>query len=154
MAYRKTHHKESSFASRSMRLTGPLLLAFIIFHILHLTTGTVHPDYHEGDVYHNLIGGLSVVWVGGVYLLAMAMLGFHLWHGVWSLFQTLGGNQPRYGSLGRQVRDGVHRRRRPGIRRGPPGGPGPAGPLARRRSFDHRPYGHRPPERQERPPWN
>ena len=35
----------------SMRLTGPLLAAFIIFHILHLTTGTVHPDYHEGDVH-------------------------------------------------------------------------------------------------------
>ncbi len=101
VAYQKVHHRESSLASRSMRLTGPLLLAFIIFHILHLTTGTVHPDYHEGDVYHNLVGGLSIVWVGGVYLTAMAMLGLHLWHGTWSLFQTLGGNQPRYRSPGR-----------------------------------------------------
>jgi succinate dehydrogenase / fumarate reductase cytochrome b subunit len=101
--YRKTHYKESSFASRSMRLTGPLLLAFAVFHILHLTTGTVHPDYQEGDVYRNLIRGLSVVWVSAVYLLAMAMLGFHLWHGVWSLTQTLGGNQPRYDSPGRKL---------------------------------------------------
>ena len=58
--YRETKHRESSYASRSMRLTGPLLLAFIIFHILHLTTGTVHPDYHEGSVYRNLIAGLKV----------------------------------------------------------------------------------------------
>ena len=49
--YRALKHRESSFASRSMRLTGPLLLAFIVYHILHLTTGTVHPDYHEGSVY-------------------------------------------------------------------------------------------------------
>ncbi len=102
-AYQMTAHRESSFASRSMRLTGPLLLAFIIFHILHLTTGTVHPDYHEGLVYQNLISGLSVVWVAAVYVLAMLMLGFHLWHGVWSMTQTLGGNQPRYGSLGRKL---------------------------------------------------
>jgi succinate dehydrogenase / fumarate reductase cytochrome b subunit len=102
-AYQKVHYKESSFASRSMRLSGPLLLAFIVFHILHLTTGTVHPDYHAEDVYQNLIRGLSVVWVSAVYLLAMAMLGFHLWHGVWSMTQTLGGNQARYNSPGRKL---------------------------------------------------
>jgi succinate dehydrogenase / fumarate reductase cytochrome b subunit len=100
--YRLTTRRESSFASRAMRLTGPLLLAFIVYHILHLTTGTVHPDYHEGDVYENLVSGLSVVWVSVFYLLAMAALAFHLWHGVWSLFQTLGSSQPRYHSLGRR----------------------------------------------------
>ena len=101
--YRVTAHRESSFASRSMRLTGPLLLAFIIYHILHLTTGTVHPDPKEGDVYHNLVSGLKVVPVAVFYLVAMAALGLHLWHGVWSLFQTLGASQPRYDSLGRRV---------------------------------------------------
>jgi succinate dehydrogenase / fumarate reductase cytochrome b subunit len=100
--YRQTTRRESSFASRSMRITGPLLLAFIVYHILHLTTGTVHPDYHEGDVYANLISGLRVFWVSAFYLLAMAALGFHLWHGVWSLFQTLGSSQPRYHSFGRR----------------------------------------------------
>ena len=83
-----------------MKLTGPLLLAFIIYHILHLTTGTVHPDYQEGDVYHNLI---AVSGVSGrrrvIYVLAMIMLAFHLWHGVWSMFQTLGA-EDRYRSLG------------------------------------------------------
>lgn len=99
---REATHRQSSFASRSMRLTGPLLLAFIIFHLLHLTTGTVHPDYHEGEVYKNLVTGLRVVPVAAVYVLAMVMLGFHLWHGVWSLTQTLGGAQPRYHSAGRR----------------------------------------------------
>ncbi len=101
--YRVVKHRESSFASRSMRLTGPLLLVFIIYHILHLTTGTVHPDPKEGDVYHNLVSGLRVVPVAVFYLLAMAALGVHLWHGIWSLFQTLGARQPRYQSLGRRV---------------------------------------------------
>ncbi len=104
--YRVTSYKESSYASRSMKLTGPLLLAFIIYHILHLTTGTAHPDYHEGDVYTNLVSGLSVVPVAIIYMLAMALLGFHLWHGVWSMFQTLGANQPRYNSFGRRFATG------------------------------------------------
>ena len=95
------HHRNSTWASRSMRITGPLLLAFIIYHILHLTTGTVHPDYHEGSVYANLVSGLKVPVVAGVYVVAMALLGFHLWHGTWSLFQTLGADQGRYKSLGR-----------------------------------------------------
>jgi succinate dehydrogenase / fumarate reductase cytochrome b subunit len=102
-AYRTTTYKESSFASRSMTLTGPLLLVFIIYHVLHLTTGTVHPDYHEGAVYQNLVHGLRVAPVAIVYLLAMAVLGLHLWHGIWSLFQTLGASQARYGSFGRRV---------------------------------------------------
>jgi len=94
-------NKESSYASRSMRLTGPVLLAFIIYHILHMTTGTVHSDFREGAVYHNLIVAFTAAPVAIVYLLAMGMLGFHLWHGVWSLFQTLGFSQPRHRSLGR-----------------------------------------------------
>jgi len=101
-AYRTTAYKESSFASRSMTLTGPLLLVFIIYHVLHLTTGTVHPDYHEGAVYANLVHGLRVAPVAVLYVLAMAVLGLHLWHGIWSLFQTLGASQARYGSFGRR----------------------------------------------------
>jgi succinate dehydrogenase / fumarate reductase cytochrome b subunit len=106
VGYRERAYKESSFASRSMRVTGPLLLAFIVYHILHLTTGTVHADYHEGDVYRNLVSGLRVVPIGVIYVLAMVALGFHLWHGVWSLFQTLGASQPRYQSFGRRLATG------------------------------------------------
>lgn len=101
--YRVVKHKESSFASRSMRVTGPLLFVFIVYHILHLTTGTFLKDPKEGDVYYNLVSGLRVVPVAVFYLLAMGALGLHLWHGIWSLFQTLGACQPRYHSLGRRV---------------------------------------------------
>lgn len=99
---RAPRHKESTWASRSMRWTGPLLLAFIVYHILHLTTGSVHPDYHEGSVYANLVSGLRVPLVAAVYIVSMGLLGFHLWHGVWSTTQTLGLNQGRYKSLGRR----------------------------------------------------
>ena len=98
---RPTRKRESTWASRSMRISGPLLLAFIVYHILHLTTGSVHPDYHEGSVYANLVSGLRVVPVAAIYVGSMALLGLHLWHGVWSMFQTLGANQGRFGSPGR-----------------------------------------------------
>jgi succinate dehydrogenase / fumarate reductase cytochrome b subunit len=101
--YRAERHRESSYASRSMVLTGPILLAFIIYHILHLTTGTVHPSFREGSVYHNVVTGLKVWWVALFYLLALAALGLHLWHGVWSMFQTLGASQDRYDSIGRKI---------------------------------------------------
>jgi len=103
-AYQARKYKESSFASRSMIITGPLILAFIIYHILHLTTGTVHPDFQEGAVYHNLVAGLKGLGgiVGWIYIVAMIMLAFHLWHGVWSMFQTLGAPEDRYRSLGRR----------------------------------------------------
>jgi succinate dehydrogenase / fumarate reductase, cytochrome b subunit len=100
--YRVLHYKESSIASRSMRWTGPLLLAFIIYHILHMTTGTVHSSFREGAVYQNLITAFRSVTVVVIYLLAMAMLALHLWHGIWSVFQTLGASQPRYLSFGRR----------------------------------------------------
>lgn len=103
-AYQARKYKESSLASRSMIITGPLILAFIIYHILHLTTGTVHPDFQEGAVYHNLVAGLKGLGgiVGWIYIVAMIMLAFHLWHGVWSMFQTLGAPEDRYRSLGRR----------------------------------------------------
>src|SRR5208337_872691 len=100
-AYQARKYKESSFPSRSMIITGPLILAFIIYHILHLTTGTFHPDFQEGAVYHNLVVGLRGI-VGVIYVVAMIMLAFHLWHGVWSMFQTLGAPEGRYRSLGRR----------------------------------------------------
>ncbi len=102
-AYHARKYKESSFASRWMTITGPLILAFIIYHILHLTIGwnMVHPDFQEGAVYHNLVSGLRGI-VGVIYVVAMIALAFHLWHGVWSMFQTLGAPEDRYRSLGRR----------------------------------------------------
>jgi succinate dehydrogenase / fumarate reductase cytochrome b subunit len=105
-AYQSRKYRESSFASRSMVLTGPLLLAFIIFHILHMTTGTVHGSFQEGEVYHNVTAGLTGI-VGLFYILAMIALGYHLWHGIWSMFQTLGAPEDRYNSLGRRLATGL-----------------------------------------------
>jgi len=98
--YREKKLREASYASRSMTITGPLILAFIIFHILHMTTGTVHSAFEEGAVYHNLATGLTGL-IGLIYILAMVMLSFHLWHGVWSMLVTLGLPEGRYGSIGR-----------------------------------------------------
>ena len=94
--YAVTDYEEATFASRSMRWTGPILAAFIIYHLLHMTTGTVHPHFVEGKVYQNLVTGLVAVPVALFYIVAMGCLAFHLWHGVWSLFQTLGVGHPKY----------------------------------------------------------
>ena len=94
--YAVTDFEEATFASRSMRWTGPILGAFIVFHLLHLTTGTVHPHFVEGKVYQNLVTGLAPVPIALFYVLAMGCLAFHLWHGAWSMLQTLGLSHPKY----------------------------------------------------------
>jgi succinate dehydrogenase / fumarate reductase cytochrome b subunit len=87
---------ESTYASRTMRWGGPLLLIFIIYHLLHLTTGQAHGSFVVGDVYHNVVVGFSVWWVSGFYILAQLALGLHLYHGVWSMLQTLGLSHASY----------------------------------------------------------
>ena len=80
----------STLASRTLRWGGVLLLVFIVFHILHFTTGAVHPDFVVGRVYRNLSTGFAVKWVAAFYLVAMLALGMHLYHGAWSSMRTLG----------------------------------------------------------------
>jgi len=94
--YRLWKAKDSTYASRTMRWGGVILFAFIVFHILHLTFGRFHPDYRPGDVYHNVVAGFQVWPVSLFYIVAMALLGLHLDHGVWSMCQTLGLSHPRY----------------------------------------------------------
>ena len=94
--YRQQKWKESTYASRTMRWGGVILLLFVIYHLLHFTTGTVHQSFIEGDVYHNFVSGFRVVPVSLFYIFAMLALGLHLRHGVWSMFQTLGVSHPRY----------------------------------------------------------
>jgi len=92
-AYRQQVH--TTYASRTMRWGGVIILLFLIYHLLHFTTGTVHPSFEEGAVYHNVVTGFSVWWVSLFYIVAQIALGFHLYHGVWSLFQSLGWSYPR-----------------------------------------------------------
>jgi succinate dehydrogenase cytochrome b subunit len=93
-AYAEREAQVTTLSARSMRWGGVLLLGFIVFHLLHFTTGTLHPYFVPGDVYANLIVGFSVPAVVVFYLIAMAALALHLHHGVSSLFQTLGANHP------------------------------------------------------------
>jgi succinate dehydrogenase / fumarate reductase cytochrome b subunit len=86
----------STYASRTMRWSGPILVLFIVYHLLHFTVGSVHPAFIEGDVYRNVIVGFSVWPVSLFYLVAMSALGLHLRHGAWSMLQTLGVSHPRW----------------------------------------------------------
>jgi succinate dehydrogenase / fumarate reductase, cytochrome b subunit len=86
----------TTYASRTMRWGGVIILLFVIYHLLHLTWGTVHPAFIPGDVYHNVVTGFQVWWVSLFYIAAQAALGFHLYHGLWSMFQSLGWNHPRF----------------------------------------------------------
>lgn len=86
----------TTYASRTMRWGGVIILLFVIYHLLHLTWGTVHPAFVPGDVYHNVVAGFQVWWVSLFYIAAQVALGFHLYHGLWSMFQSLGWNHPRF----------------------------------------------------------
>jgi succinate dehydrogenase / fumarate reductase, cytochrome b subunit len=86
----------TTYASRTMRWGGVIILLFVIYHLLHFTTGTVHPDFQEGAVYHNVVAGFQVWYVSLFYIVAQMALGLHLYHGLWSLFQSLGWNHPRF----------------------------------------------------------
>lgn len=94
--YEMSEPVQASASSRFMIWSGMFLFLYIIFHLLHMTTGTVHPQFDPHDVYANVVIGFSSITVSAVYILAMVALGFHLHHGVYSLFQTLGLNHPRY----------------------------------------------------------
>lgn len=98
VGYAKRENVSSTYASRTMYWSGPIILAFVIYHLLHLTAGVVHPggDFIEGDVYHNVVAGFSVWWVSAWYIFSMILLGFHLRHGIWSMFQSIGFNHPRH----------------------------------------------------------
>ncbi|HEY4101482.1 MAG TPA: succinate dehydrogenase cytochrome b subunit [Gemmatimonadales bacterium] len=94
--YSKHEQQVATYASRTMRWGGVLLAVFIVFHILHFTTGTFHPDFHRGEVGRNVMEGMAVTPVAIFYLIAMLALGLHFAHGIWSAFQTLGFDHPSY----------------------------------------------------------
>jgi succinate dehydrogenase / fumarate reductase cytochrome b subunit len=97
VAYSRRQAINSSYASRTMYWSGPIVLAFIIFHLLQFTAGYIHPQsqFIEGDVYHNVVAGFQIWWVSLWYIFAVSLLGFHLSHGLWSMFQSLGLAHPR-----------------------------------------------------------
>jgi len=96
IAYVKYKPVQSSWASRTMMLSGPIIAAFVVFHLLHLTTGTIHPQFVPLHAYENLVNGFLVVPFALVYIAVMVFIGFHLSHGAWSMFQSVGFSHPRY----------------------------------------------------------
>jgi succinate dehydrogenase / fumarate reductase cytochrome b subunit len=96
--YVKKTNLNSTYASRTMLWSGPIIAAFIIFHLLHFTFGTVHPGgpFDEHNVYNNVVTGFQVWPVSLFYIIAMIMLCYHLYHGLWSMFQSLGFSHPVY----------------------------------------------------------
>ena len=95
--YRMFRPPEVDYAARTMVWSGPIIALFIVYHILHFTTGQAHPDYVELNPFHNVTTAFSVWWVAGIYIVANLLLAFHLYHGVWSLFQSLGWDHPEWG---------------------------------------------------------
>ncbi len=96
VAYVKRANVQSSFASRTMMWSGPIIAAFVVFHLLHLTTGTLHPNFAKLDAYNNLVTGFKVIPAAIAYIIAMVLIGMHLSHGIWSMFQSVGISHPRY----------------------------------------------------------
>jgi succinate dehydrogenase / fumarate reductase, cytochrome b subunit len=94
VGYERWEPQASTYASRTMRWSGILLALFVVYHLLHFTLGSAHPDFITGDVYHNFVTGFRNPLVSASYIVAMVCLGLHLWHGAWSILQTFGVSNP------------------------------------------------------------
>jgi len=97
--YQKPDTVQATLASRTMIVSGPLIAVFVVYHILHFTTGTVHPRFVDLNVYNNVVAGFQNPAASGFYIIIMALIGLHLYHGIASMFQSLGLNHPRYTPL-------------------------------------------------------
>ena len=101
VAYRKRKTVVTSYAAEAMWLSGIVIVFFVVFHIAHFTFPGIsmsHSYSHDthGKVYRNVVNGFSVPWVSGLYVLAQIVLGTHIYHGAWSLLQTLGFSHHKY----------------------------------------------------------
>ena len=97
--YRRWEPRASTLYSRTMRWTGVLILLYVVYHLLEMTWGTVHPDFVELQPYHNLVVAFTRPADAWMYVALMILLGFHLAHGIWSMLRTLGVSHPRYVAL-------------------------------------------------------
>ena len=92
---------ETTYAARTMRWGAVIILAFVTFHLLDLTFGPVNPAFIPGDAYHNVVATFQRAPVAAGYLVAMGTLCLHMYHGIYSGFQTLGLNHPKYNAARR-----------------------------------------------------
>ena len=100
----KRDYVAANYASRTMRWTGPIILLYLLFHLADLTWGWwLGDNYVLGDPYHNVVASLSNLPVAIIYVVANVALVIHIFHGTWSLFQSLGINNPKYNELRRTL---------------------------------------------------
>jgi succinate dehydrogenase / fumarate reductase cytochrome b subunit len=96
IAYAGRDYVSATYAARTMRWGGVIIILFVFYHLGHLTFGKFHPDFIEGDVYHNFVTGFQDWRASAFYIVANLALGMHLYHGLWSMFNSLGLNQPNF----------------------------------------------------------
>lgn len=94
--YRMFRPPAVDYAAKTMIYGGVIIALYVVFHIFDLTIGSIHPGFVEGQVYANLVHGFQIWWLAAIYIVANLVLGVHLYHGLWSLFQTLGWEHPRW----------------------------------------------------------
>jgi succinate dehydrogenase / fumarate reductase cytochrome b subunit len=98
----------ANYASRSMRYTGVVILLYLVFHLADLTWGWIlGDDYIRGDVYNNVTRSLGSLPIALIYIVANVALAVHIYHGAWSLFQSLGWNNPKFNNARRAFAQGV-----------------------------------------------
>jgi succinate dehydrogenase / fumarate reductase cytochrome b subunit len=100
-------YQVANFASRTMRWTGIIVVLFLFWHLADLTWGWFNPGFERGEVYRNLDASLSRIPVALLYIVANIALGIHLFHGTWSLFQSMGWNNPRFNQWRKSLAAGV-----------------------------------------------
>jgi succinate dehydrogenase / fumarate reductase cytochrome b subunit len=93
--YVKRRAIQQSYASRTMRWGGVIILAFIVYHLLDMTTGTVNLADDRSEPFNRLVASFTNPWVTAFYVISLVLLGMHLRHGVWSATQTLGQSNKR-----------------------------------------------------------
>lgn len=98
----KTERLAATYASRTMLWSGIIVGLFIVFHLADLTWGTVNPDFVRGDAYNNQIASFQNPLISAVYLFGVAALAMHLFHGLWSLTQSIGVSSGLLGEVGRR----------------------------------------------------
>jgi succinate dehydrogenase / fumarate reductase cytochrome b subunit len=107
VAYKRTARQRTTFAALTMKFSGLTLLFFILFHLAHFTFPGIamgpYEHQHYSMAYSNFVNGFSIPWVVGLYVAAMLSLGAHLYHGSFSLFQTMGISHPRRNDTIKQV---------------------------------------------------
>ena len=104
VGYRVKKNIATSYAGATMKYSGPALLLYILFHLAHFTMPGLSLGDHEFspvDVYGNFVAGFQVPWVTLLYVVANLLLGMHLYHGAYSMLQSLGLNHPRYNTRAR-----------------------------------------------------